>query len=60
MRRATGGLANAGRGPEWKYHPVSSARFIRSVLTGEIHSGILDHLPVDDHTFDPNDEILGD
>ncbi|MFH8574429.1 SMI1/KNR4 family protein [Streptomyces zaomyceticus] len=52
-------LANAGRGPEWEYHPVSSARFILSVLTGDAHSDILDNLPVDDHTFDPNDEILG-
>ncbi|MFF9066503.1 SMI1/KNR4 family protein [Streptomyces sp. NPDC014891] len=52
-------LANAGRGPEWEYHPVPGARFILSVLTGETHSDILDDLPADDHTFDPNDEILG-
>ncbi|MEU7124414.1 SMI1/KNR4 family protein [Streptomyces zaomyceticus] len=52
-------LANAGRGPEWEYRPVPSARFILSVLTGDAHSDILDNLPVDDHTFDPNDEILG-
>lgn len=52
-------LANAGRGPEWEHHPAPSARFILSVLTGEIHSDILDNLPVDDHTFDPNDQILG-
>lgn len=52
-------LANAGRGPEWEYHPVAGVRFILSVLTGEIHSDVLDNLPVDDHAFDPNDEILG-
>ncbi|MGW5777492.1 SMI1/KNR4 family protein [Streptomyces sp. NPDC003863] len=52
-------LANAGRGPDWEHHPVPSARFILSVLTGEIRSEILGDLPVDDHAFDPNDEILG-
>ncbi|AJF68996.1 hypothetical protein SVTN_36545 [Streptomyces vietnamensis] len=52
-------LANAGRGPEREHHPVAGVRFVLSVLTGEIHSDILDNLPVDDHAFDPNDEILG-
>ncbi|MFE0640559.1 SMI1/KNR4 family protein [Streptomyces sp. NPDC058877] len=51
--------ANAGRGPEWEHHPVPSTRLVLSVLTGEIRSDILDDLPADDHTFDPNDEILG-
>ncbi|MER5357758.1 SMI1/KNR4 family protein [Streptomyces sp. NPDC002785] len=51
-------LANAGRGPEWEHHPVQATRFIRSVLTGEIHSGILGNLPADEHSFDSNDDIL--
>ncbi|MFD9030176.1 SMI1/KNR4 family protein [Streptomyces sp. NPDC059567] len=51
-------LVNAGRGPEWEHHPVQSARFILSVLTGELRSGILGDLPVDGHTFDANDDIL--
>ena len=51
-------LANAGRGPEWEHHPVQSTQFILSVITGEIHSEILYNLPVEDHTFDSNDDIL--
>ncbi|MFE7776710.1 SMI1/KNR4 family protein [Streptomyces sp. NPDC057445] len=51
-------LASAGRGPEWEHHPVQSTQFILSVITGEIHSEILYDLPVEDHTFDSNDDIL--
>ncbi|MFC7929291.1 SMI1/KNR4 family protein [Streptomyces cinereoruber] len=53
-------LANAGRGPEWEHHPMGSVRFVLSVLTGEVRSEILYDLPAEEHSFDSNEEILGD
>ncbi|MFB9607027.1 hypothetical protein ACFFTQ_29150 [Streptomyces roseofulvus] len=50
---AGGGVVDAGGG-DGHGRPGSCCPF-----TGGMRSAVLDKLPVDDHTFDPNDEILG-
>ncbi|MGW6985217.1 SMI1/KNR4 family protein [Streptomyces sp. NPDC054932] len=52
-------MADAGRGPEWEHHPVSCARFVLGVLTGEIRNNMFDELlPADDHTFERTADLL--
>ncbi|WP_199863555.1 MULTISPECIES: hypothetical protein [unclassified Streptomyces] len=56
---AGGGVVDAGGGDGHSRQESRCVGVVLSVLTGEIRSGILDDLPVDGHTFDPNDELLG-
>ncbi|MGY4394583.1 SMI1/KNR4 family protein [Streptomyces virginiae] len=52
-------MADAGRGPEWEYYPVSCVRFVKAALTGEIRSNMFDEmLPTDNHTFEPTRGFL--
>lgn len=51
-------MFNEGRGPEWEHHTASAASFLLSALTGEADSEYFPDLPVEDHQFESNDDIL--
>ncbi|URN15918.1 MULTISPECIES: SMI1/KNR4 family protein [Streptomyces] len=51
-------MFNEGRGSEWEHYDTSCASFLFSVLTGEAENEYFPQLPVEDHRFDSNDDIL--
>ncbi|MFC5173080.1 SMI1/KNR4 family protein [Streptomyces mutomycini] len=52
-------MFNEGRGPLWEHHDAQCASFLLAVLTGRAETNYFPALPVDQHQFDSNDEILG-
>ncbi|MEV3947616.1 SMI1/KNR4 family protein [Streptomyces halstedii] len=52
-------MFNEGRGPLWEHHDAQCASFLLAVLTGRAETDYFPALPVDQHQFDSNDEILG-
>lgn len=51
-------MLNEGRGPEWERHPYGCARFLLSVMTGELVSDCLPDLGGERARFDSNAGIL--
>ncbi|MCZ7416188.1 MULTISPECIES: SMI1/KNR4 family protein [unclassified Streptomyces] len=51
-------MLHEGRGPEWERHSTQCAPFLLSVLTGDADTEYFPALPLDNHLFDSNDDIL--